>query len=131
MNQSKKGYKDNIEQETLSNTNFRTVLYTGKLQLVLMTLKPHEDIGEEVHNGHDQFFRFESGVGKVLIGDEIFEVKDGDAIVVPDGIRHNVTNVSDTEDLTLYTIYAPPEHKDGIVHITKEEALADENDHFN
>ena len=111
MNQSKKGYKDNIEKETLNNKSFRTVLYTGKLQLVLMTLKPGEDIGEEIHNGHDQFFRFESGTGKVLIGDEEFEVSDGDAVVIPDGVRHNVTNTSDSELLTLYTIYAPPEHK--------------------
>jgi len=130
MNKAKKGYKDNIENETLANTNFRTVLYTGKLQLVLMTLKPGEDIGAEVHNGHDQFFRFESGVGEVLLGDETFEVKDGDAIIVPDGTMHNVTNVSKTENLTLYTIYAPPEHRPGTVHVTKEEALKDEGDHF-
>jgi len=130
MNQSKKGYKDNIEKETLANTNFRTVVYTGKLQLVLMTLKPGEDIGAEVHNGHDQFFRFESGVGEVLLGDETFEVKDGDAVVIPDGTMHNVTNVSKTENLTLYTIYAPPEHRPGTIHVTKEEALKDEGDHF-
>lgn len=130
MNQSKKGYKDNIEKETLENKTFRTVLYTGKMQLVLMTLKPKEEIGEEVHSGGDQFFRFESGVGEVLLDDETFSVKDGEAVVIPAGSNHNVTNVSETEDLTFYTIYTPPEHRPGIVHVTKAEALADTEDEF-
>ncbi len=130
MNQSNSGYKDKLEDETLKNKNFRKVVYTGKLQLVLMTLQPGEDIGEEVHEGHDQFFRFEAGVGEVLIGDETFKVSDGDAVVIPDGVNHNVTNTSSTDVLSFYTIYAPPEHKDGIVHETKEIALNDKNDKF-
>jgi len=130
VNQSNSGYKDKLEDETLKNKNFRKVVYTGKLQLVLMTLQPGEDIGEEVHEGHDQFFRFEAGVGEVLIGDETFKVSDGDAVVIPDGVNHNVTNTSSTDVLSFYTIYAPPEHKDGIVHETKEIALNDKNDKF-
>ena len=128
-NKSKVGYMDNIEQATLDNNNFRQVLFTGKLQLVLMTLKPGEDIGWEVHDGHDQFFRFEAGYGKVYINDEVFEVHDGDAVVVPAGAKHNVENIGDTP-LKLYTIYAPPEHKPGTVHKTKAEAMADAGDHF-
>ena len=128
-NKSKYGYMDNIEQATLDNNNFRQVLFTGKLQLVLMTLQPGEDIGWEIHDDHDQFFRFEAGHGKVYINDEVFEVHDGDAVVVPAGAKHNVENIGDTP-LKLYTIYAPPEHKPGTVHKTKAEAMADEEDHF-
>ena len=125
MNKSKYGFKDNIEKETLDNDDYRRVVYTGKLQLVYMKLRPGEDIGEETHEGHDQFFRFEAGHGKVIINEEEFEVEDGDAVVVPSGAKHNVINISETEDLKLYTIYAPPEHKDGKVHHTK---LDQEND---
>lgn len=117
-----KGHYSHIEAETIKNENFRKVLYTGpKMQLVLMTLKPGEDIGEEVHDGHDQFFRFEEGEGEVLIGDEKFQVKDGDSAIVPSGANHNVTNTSKTESLRLYTIYAPPEHPDGTIAKDKPE----------
>jgi mannose-6-phosphate isomerase-like protein (cupin superfamily) len=125
-----KGFKSNIEKETLSNTNFRRVLYTGRYsQLVLMSLKPGEEIGEEVHKTVDQFFRFEKGEGIVAIDGVKQKVGDGDAVVVPAGARHNVTNASKTADLKLYTIYSPPEHQDGTVRKTKAEALAKE-EHF-
>jgi mannose-6-phosphate isomerase-like protein (cupin superfamily) len=125
-----KGYFGHIEKDTLENDNFRKVLYTGpNSQLVLMSLKPGEDIGMEEHDGHDQFFRFESGEGEVIVGEDTFSVKDGDAVVVPSGARHNVINKSLTEDLRLYTIYSPAEHPDGVIFKTKEEALASEEDH--
>ena len=125
-----KGFKSNIEKETLSNTNFRRVLYTGRYsQLVLMSLKPGEEIGEEVHKTVDQFFRFEKGEGIVAIDGVKQKVGDGDAVIVPAGARHNVTNASKTADLKLYTIYSPPEHQDGTVRKTKAEALAKE-EHF-
>ncbi len=120
-----KGYHDNIEEVTIKNTDFRRVLYTGKhSQLVLMSLKPGEDIGAEVHEEIDQFFRFESGTGKVMVDDNEYAVSDGSAVIVPAGARHNVTNTSDSEDLKLYTIYSPAEHQDGITQATKEEAEA-------
>jgi len=122
-----KGYKTNIEKDTLENNNFRKVLYTSKhSQLVLMSLKPKEEIGMEIHPGNDQFFRFERGQGKCLIDGNEYEVGDGAAIVVPAGAEHNVINTSESEDLKLYTIYSPAHHKDGIVRITKEEAMANE-----
>lgn len=122
------GYSAPIEKDTLENENFRKVLFTGEnMQLVLMTLKPGEDIGLEDHDGHDQFFRFEAGEGKVVIGDSEYDVKDGDVAIVPSGAKHNVINTSETESLKLYTIYAPPEHADGTIHATKEEALAAED----
>jgi mannose-6-phosphate isomerase-like protein (cupin superfamily) len=125
-----KGFKSNIEKETLSNTKFRRVLYTGRYsQLVLMSLKPGEEIGEEVHKTVDQFFRFEKGEGIVAIDGVKQKVGDGDAVIVPAGARHNVTNASKTADLKLYTIYSPPEHQDGTVRKTKAEALAKE-EHF-
>lgn len=121
-----KGYKDNIEKLTLENDNFRKVLYTGPhSQLVLMSLKPQEEIGMEVHEENDQFFRFESGKGRVIIDGNEYDVADGDAVVVPAGAEHNVINTSDSEDLKLYTIYSPAHHEDGVVRATKEEALAD------
>lgn len=108
------GYYSEIEEKTKTNNNFRQVLYTGpKIQLVLMSLKPGEDIGLEAHDDHDQFFRFEQGSGEVLIDGIIYQVKDGDVAIVPAGAEHNVTNTSQTEALKLYTIYAPPEHPDG------------------
>jgi len=123
----KKGYKDNIERLTTENTDFRRVLYTGdRSQLVLMSLKPGEDIGAEVHEDNDQFFRFEAGVGKVVIDTTEYEVVDGDAVIVPRGAEHNVMNTSDTDDLKFYTIYSPAHHADGVVRATKEEALANE-----
>lgn len=121
----KKGYKDNLEKLTLENNNFRKVLYTAKHhQLVLMSLKLGEEIGLEIHNNGDQFFRFEKGSGKVIINESEYEVSVGDAVIVPEGAKHNVINTSQTDDLKLYTIYAPPHHKDGIVRLTKEEAIA-------
>lgn len=125
-----KGYKDNIEHITVTNKNFRQVLYTGNhLQLVAMSLPPQGEIGMEVHHDTDQFFRFDGGVGKVIIDDNEYEVADGDAVVVPAGAEHNVINTSDSEDLSLYTVYAPSHHKEGTVHVTKEEADAD-HEHF-
>lgn len=122
-----KGFNINIEKETLNNENYRKVLYTAKRsQLVLMTLKPKEEIGMEIHPDNDQFFRFEKGQGKVVIDGNEYGVSDGSVVVVPAGSQHNVVNVSETEPLKLYTIYSPAHHKDGIVRITKEEAEANE-----
>jgi len=127
----KKGYVAAIEKETRKNTDFRRVLYTGKYsQLVLMNLKPKEEIGEETHDDVDQFFRFEAGEGKVIIDGVSHVVKDGDAVVVPSGAKHNVVNTSAKLELKLYTIYSPPEHEDKIVRKTKAEALASE-EHYN
>ncbi|MFA7073400.1 MAG: cupin domain-containing protein [Methanoculleus bourgensis] len=126
----KKGFATNIEKDTVENTDFRRVLYTGKFsQLVLMCLKPGEEIGEEVHDDVDQFFRFEEGEGAVVIDGVKHVVKDGSAVVVPSGANHNVLNTSKTANLKLYTIYSPPEHRDGVVHKTREEAMADD-EHF-
>lgn len=125
-----KGFNANIERETSENDNFRKVLYTSKhSQLVLMSLKPGEEIGMEVHNENDQFFRFEKGKGKCIIDGNEYEVADGSAIVVPVGAEHNVINTSEAEDLKLYTIYSPAHHKDGIVRKTKEEAEANEEEY--
>ena len=122
-----KGFSANIEKLTRGNSNFRQVLYTGKhSQLVLMSLKPKEEIGMEVHPDNDQFFRFESGQGKCVIDGSEYEVGDGVAIVVPAGAQHNIINMSDSEDLKLYTIYSPAHHQDGIVRVTKEDAVANE-----
>ena len=125
-----KGFVENIEQLSLENENFRKVLYTAKnSQLVLMSLRPSEDIGEEVHE-LDQFLRIESGVGKAVLDGVEHELTDGFAIVVPAGTKHNIINTSTDQFLKLYTIYSPPNHQDGKVHKTKEEALADEGEHF-
>ena len=125
MGSSMKGFKSNIEKDTLGNNDFRHVLYTGKYsQLVLMSLKPDEEIGEEVHKTVDQFFRFEKGTGTVSIDGVKHKIADGDAVVVPAGAKHNVINTSKTAELKLYTIYSPPEHQDGTVRKTKAEALA-------
>jgi mannose-6-phosphate isomerase-like protein (cupin superfamily) len=124
-----KGFVDNIEKLTEENRDFRRVLYTGKhLQLVLMALLPSEEIGEEVHEDRDQFFRVETGQGEVWIDGVSNKVKADDGIVVPAGARHNVVN-SGSELLTLYTLYGPPEHSDGTVHKTKAAADAD-HEHF-
>ncbi len=120
-----KGYKSNIENDTLENTNFREVMYSGKhLQLVLMSLKAGEEIGEETHHENDQFFRFESGSGKCFIDGNEYEVKGGDALIVPAGAKHNIINADREKDFKLYSIYAPPHHKDGLVRATKAEAEA-------
>lgn len=121
------GYVGDIEEFTEKNTNFRQVLFTGKYcQLVVMSLKPKEEIGMEVHPTVDQFFRIEEGQAKVIIDGEEYSIADGDAIIVPAGSQHNVINISETEDLKLYTIYSPPNHPEGTVHKTKEEATAAE-----
>jgi len=121
------GYWINLEEETKKNNFFRKVLFTApKSQLVLMALQPGEEIGMEVHQDHDQFFRFESGRGRMLIDDYEKEVGDGNAVVVPAGEQHNVINTSEKEVLKFYTIYSPPEHPDGTVHRTKTEAEASE-----
>ena len=118
-----KGFCSNIEKDTLDNENFRKVLYTAKhCQLVLMTLKPSEEIGMEVHTDNDQFFRIEKGQGKCIIDGNEYEITDGSAIIVPAGAQHNVINVSATESLKLYTIYSPAHHQDGILMPTKAEA---------
>ena len=122
-----KGFHQNIEEATLQNTNFRKVLYTGKhCQLVLMSLKPDEEIGMEVHPDNDQFFRFEEGKGLCIIDGNKYEVSDGSAVVVPAGARHNVVNTSKTAALKMYTLYSPAHHKDGIVRTTKSEAETNE-----
>lgn len=121
---TKKGFGIDIEKETKKNTDFRRVLYTGKFsQLVLMSLKPGEEIGEEVHDTVDQFFRFEEGEGVVIIDGVEHPVGDGTAIIVPSGARHNVINNSSKKNLRLYTIYSPPEHQDKVVRHTKADAL--------
>lgn len=118
-----KGFKSNIEKDTLENNHFRKVLYTGKyIQLVLMTLKVGEDIGEETHHDTDQFFRFESGSGKCIIDDTEYLVKDGDVIVVPSGAKHNVINIDSKAELKIYTIYGPAHHKNDTIFLTKEDA---------
>jgi len=120
-----KGFHADIERATVENTHFRRVLYTGKhSQLVLMCLQPGEEIGMETHPENDQFFRFESGEGTCVIDGQTYAVRDGSAIVIPAGAQHNIINTSVTEQLKLYTIYAPPHHKDAIVRATKEEAEA-------
>jgi len=124
-----KGFKSAIEKDTIENTNFRKVLYTScHSQLVLMSLLPSEDIGFEVHPDNDQFFRFESGIGKCIIDGNEYAVKDGDAVIVPAGAKHNVINTSDTDSLKLYTIYSPAHHKDGIIRTTKQEAIDNEQE---
>ncbi len=124
-----KGFIINIEKATEENGNFRTVLYTARYsQLVVMSIPPHGEIGEEVH-GLDQFLRIEKGSGKAILDGVEHDIADGFAIVVPAGTRHNFVNTSATEPLQLYTVYAPPNHKDGTVHRTKAEADAQE-EHF-
>jgi len=128
---AKKGYSKDVAAETLKNNNFRKVLYTGEhLQLVVMTLQPGEEIGEETHEDRDQFFRFEQGQGVVVIDGKKNKVEDDFGVIVPAGACHNVINTGD-EPLKMYTIYGPPEHKDGTVHKNKAQAEQDEeNDHF-
>lgn len=125
-----KGYITSLEEATRKNDDFRRVLYTGKYsQLVLMSIRAMEQIGEETHDDVDQFFRFEEGQGKVIIDGKEHSIKDGDGVIIPAGAKHNVLNTSKTESLKLYTIYSPPEHQDGVVRHTKKEALASK-EHF-
>ena len=125
-----KGYVDDIQARTLENADFRRVLYTGKnLQLVLMTLPAGCDIGAEVHEDRDQFFRIEEGSGRVEIDGVSHDIADDDAVIVPAGARHNV--IAGPEGLKLYTIYGPPEHRDGTIHKNKAQAEADhDNDEW-
>lgn len=125
-----KGFVISLESETRKNGDFRRVLYTGKYsQLVLMSLKPGEEIGMETHGDVDQFFRFDEGEGKVVIDGVEHLVKDGTGVVIPAGAKHNVVNTSKKKELRLYTIYSPPEHQDKVIRHTKAEALAKE-EHF-
>ena len=125
-----KGYVDIIEKETEENNDFRRVLYTGRhSQLVLMSIKPGEEIGEETHDDVDQFFRFEKGEGKVIIDNVEHPVSDGYGVIIPAGAKHNVINTSKRVNLKLYTIYSPPEHQEGVVRHTKKEA-AEREEHF-
>jgi mannose-6-phosphate isomerase-like protein (cupin superfamily) len=121
------GFKIALEKETRVNTDFRKVLYTSKhLQLVLMCLEVGEEIGEEIHLENDQFFRFESGIGRCTVNETEYFVKDGDVLIVPAGAKHNILNASSSGQLKLYTIYAPPHHKDGIVRHSKQDASLQE-----
>jgi len=125
-----RGYVNNIEEMALQNDFFRKVLYTDKnIQLVVMSLKPGEDIGEEVHE-LDQFIRVETGEGKAILDGVEYALSDGSAVVVPQGTRHNIVNTSGSKPMKLYTLYSPPNHKDGTIHRTKAEAVADEEEHF-
>lgn len=126
------GYVANIEDETLKNNFFRKILFTGPhSQLVVMALKPGEDIGMEVHHKVDQFLRIEKGKGRAILNGEEYEISDNVAVVVPAGTMHNIVNTSATEVMKLYTVYSPPNHPDGTVHKTKKDAEEDEKDeHF-
>lgn len=125
------GYSVDIEKATLQNEFFRQVLFTGKhMQLVVMTLKPGEDIGKEVHDHVDQFIRVEAGTGESVMDGETTALSDGMSIVIPAGAEHNVTNTSSSEPMRLYTLYSPPNHPDGTIHKTREEAMkAEEEGH--
>ena len=125
-----KGYIASIEQISLENTNFRKVLYTAKYcQLVVMSLLPGEEIGAEVHH-LDQFIRCEAGQGTAILDGVAHDITDGFVVVVPAGAKHNIINTSENQPMKLYTIYAPPNHRDGTIHPTKAQAEADEGEHF-
>ncbi|MCL5257469.1 MAG: cupin domain-containing protein [Chloroflexi bacterium] len=124
------GWVGNIEEKTLANDYFREVLFTAPhSQLVVMSLKPGEDIGTETHADVDQFLRIESGEGKTVLNGQEQAIRDGSAIVVPAGTEHNIINTSSTRPMKIYTIYSPPEHRHGVIHKTKAEAQADTTDH--
>lgn len=124
------GYHADIEKITLRNEYFREVLFTGPhSQLVVMAIKPGDEIGKESHNDNDQFFRIEAGKGKAVLAGKEFPLEDGMVVVVPAGVQHNIINTSANEMLKLYTIYSPPQHPDGTVHKTKAEADAHERHH--
>lgn len=126
-----KGYITNIENDTLQNEYFRKVLYTAQhSQLVLMSLQPKEDIGEEIHEIVDQFIRIEEGEGKAILNGEEHTLADGSAIVIPAGTKHNIFNTSTEKKLKLYTIYSPAHHRDKTIHKSKKDALADKEDHL-
>ena len=124
------GYSVNIETKTLENDFFREVLYTGpQSQLVVMTLQPGEEIGQEIHDDHDQFIRVEAGHGEAILDGERHALSDGVAVVVPAGVEHNVINTSPSEPLRLYTIYSPAEHLDGTINRTNQDASEYEREH--
>lgn len=126
--QTKLPFVGNIEDATLENTNFRKVLYTsGHMQLVVMDLLPNEDIGMETH-ALDQFIRVEKGTGKAILNGTEYELSDGFAVIVPAGTTHNIVNTSSTASLKLYTLYSPPNHKEGTLHRMKADALLEEED---
>lgn len=123
------GYVVNIEEKTTTNNNFREVLFTAPYsQLVVMSLKPGEDIGSETHDNVDQFFRIEAGEGKAVLAGEEHPLSNGFVVVVPAGTEHNITNTSVDQPLQLYTIYSPANHRDGVVHATKQNAMSDTTD---
>jgi len=123
-----KGFFDHLEKITKENDNYRKVVYTGKhSQLVLMVLQPGEEIGEEIHADNDQFFRFESGQGKVIIDGNEYTVVDGDGVIVPAGAKHNIINAG-ADTMKIYTIYSPAHHQDGTIHPTKAEQKEEEFD---
>lgn len=125
-----KGYVINIEKATLKNNYFREVLYTTKnSQLVVMSLKPHEEIGEEIHH-LDQFIKCEAGEGKAILNGLTHKISEGFCVVVPAGAKHNIINTSSEKPLKLYTVYSPPNHQDGVIHKTKAEAETTEEEHF-
>ena len=125
-----KGYVANIEKASKENNKFRKVLYTARYsQLVIMSLKPGEDIGEEVHD-LDQFIRIEQGEGKAVLNGVDHQLEDGSAVIVPAETKHNIINTSPDKEMKIYTIYSPPNHRDGVIHSTKDEAMSD-NEHFN
>lgn len=124
------GYSVNIEEKTLSNENFREVLFTAEhMQLVVMTLQVGEEIGLETHHDRDQFFRVEAGEGEAILNGERHKLTDGWVVVIPAGTEHNVVNTSSSEALRMYTIYAPPEHPDGTINRTKQDAIEYEREH--
>ena len=119
------GYVTNIERDTIDNDDYRRVLFTGpNLQLVLMTLRPGEEIGQEIHEDHDQFIRIEAGTGEAILNGERHALEDGSAVVVPAGVEHNIVNTSPGAPLRLYTLYSPPEHPEGTVQHTKADEAA-------
>lgn len=125
----KEGYVVNIEKAAIENNYFRKVLYTAKnMQLVVMSLKPGEDIGEEIHQ-LDQFIRIEAGQGKAILNGTAYTISDGFSIMVPAGTRHNLLNTSSDKPLKVYTLYSPPNHLEGTIHKTKADAEKQE-EHF-
>jgi mannose-6-phosphate isomerase-like protein (cupin superfamily) len=124
------GYSINIEEKSIRNSYFREVLYTApNLQLVVMTLQPGEEIGMETHEHGDQFFRVEAGEGEAILDGQVHKLSDGIIVIIPEGTEHNIVNTSADQPLNMYTIYTPPEHRDGVIHKTKAEADADD-EHF-
>lgn len=125
------GYSIDIEKKTVENDNYREVLFTApNLQLVIMSLKPGEEIGMETHDHGDQFFRVEAGEGEAILDGKKHKLTDGSIVIIPEKVEHNIINTSADKDLKVYTIYTPPEHKEGVVHKTKAEGDADEDDHY-